>query len=74
MVSRYINRRFTLAENTPISALVAEGWDIVAASSPLDSLGMPFHSVLLHKDGQHKFVTVSKKLLGGGLKVEVIDV
>jgi hypothetical protein len=69
------NRRLALTEqNTPISALVAEGWEIVAASSPLDSLSMPLHSVLMCKDGQHKFVTVSKKLLGNGLKVDVTDV
>jgi hypothetical protein len=58
----------------PISDLVADGWEIISSSSPLDSLGTPFHSVLLRRDGQHKFVTVHRKLIGKAPSFSELDV
>jgi hypothetical protein len=58
----------------PLSALVAEGWEIVSCSSPLESLGQPVHSVLLRRDGQHKFLTIQRKLIGKGPSVTEMDV
>ncbi|NMA97584.1 MAG: hypothetical protein GX970_05640 [Phyllobacteriaceae bacterium] len=58
----------------PISELVAEGWEIISSSSPLDTLGTPTHSVLLRRNGEHKFVTVNRKLIGKAPSVSVLDV
>lgn len=58
----------------PLSSLVAEGWEIVSASSSLDTLGVPFHSVLLRRDGEHKFLTVHKKLIGKAPAADELDV
>jgi hypothetical protein len=58
----------------PLSKLVAEGWEIISASSPLDSFGQPTHSILMRRDGEHKFLTVRKKLIGKQPEVNEFDV
>ncbi|MBF0678041.1 MAG: hypothetical protein IR164_03760 [Devosia sp.] len=58
----------------PLSKLVSEGWEIISSSSPLDTLGQPIHSVLLRRDGEHKFLTVRKKLIGKQPEVHEFDV
>lgn len=58
----------------PLSTLVSEGWEIISSSSPLDSFGQPVHSVLLRRDGAHKFLTVHKKLIGKQPATDEFDV
>ncbi|MBJ3784085.1 hypothetical protein [Devosia sediminis] len=61
-------------EQKPVSQLVAQGWEIIDSSSCVDSMGRMVHSVLLRRHRQHRFVTISRKLLGGGVTVEERDV
>lgn len=58
----------------PLSNLVSEGWEIVTASSALDTWAQPVHSVLLRKDGEHKFLTVRRKMIGKVPEVSEFDV
>lgn len=61
-------------EAKPVSQLVAQAWEIVDSSSCLDSYGRPVHSVLLRRHREHRFVTISRKLIGKGVVVEERDV
>ena len=56
--------------DTPISALVSQGWEILGYSTT-DASGTTFqHSVLLHRQGQHKVLVLRKKILGDGVVVD----
>lgn len=58
----------------PLSSLVTEGWEIVSSSSALDSLCQPVHSVLLRRNGEHKFLTMHRKLIGKAPAADELDV
>lgn len=62
------------SELKPVSQLVAQGWEIIDSSSCVDGMGKMIHSVLLHRQRQHKFITISRKLVGKGITVEERDV
>jgi hypothetical protein len=60
-------------ENRPLSELVAQGWEVAGFSSVKDG-GLVSHTVLLKKQRQHKILTLSKRLLIGGVSVKELDV
>ncbi|MBX9614848.1 MAG: hypothetical protein K2X25_04575 [Caulobacteraceae bacterium] len=56
--------------DTPVSDLVRQGWEI-AGYSATDASGAAYqHSVLLHRNGQHRIIVLRKKLLGDGIVVD----
>ena len=60
--------------DTPLSDAVAAGWEIVSYSVT-DSAGETYqHNVLLRRQGQHRILTIRKKMLGEGLVVTELEV
>jgi len=60
--------------DTPVSDLVRQGWSVVGYAAT-DANGETWHhNVLLTKNGQHRILTVRKKMLGDGLVVSEMDV
>jgi len=58
----------------PVSDAVRQGWDIVHYSST-DMNGETYqHNVLLRRQGQHKILTVRKKMIGEGIVVAELEV
>lgn len=58
----------------PLSALVAQGWEIVAYSSGHSaSSGGPAENVLLRRQKQHKILSLRRKAFGGGFIVKEYD-
>ena len=54
----------------PLSNLVKQGWNVVGYSTT-DASGTAYqHSLLLHRNGQHKILVLRKKMLGDGIVVE----
>jgi hypothetical protein len=63
-----------MTEAKPLSALVAQGWEIVGYAGSSDpSNGMHNNSVLLRRQKQHKILRIRNKWLGKGLVVTEID-
>ena len=61
-------------ETKPLSALVAQGWEIVGYAGGSDpSNGMHNNHVLLRRQKQHKILQIRNKWLGKGLVVNEID-
>ena len=55
-------------ETKPLSALVAQGWEIVGYAAGTDAkTGMHNHSVLLRRQKQHKVLQIRNKWIGKGL-------
>ena len=51
----------------PLSALVAQGWEVVGYAGGKDtSNGMYSHSILLRRQKQHKILQIRNKWLGRG--------
>ena len=60
--------------DTPLSNLVRLGWSVVAYSVT-DSSGETWHhNVLLTKGGQHRILTMRKKMIGDGIVASEMDV
>ena len=58
----------------PLSDAVRQGWEIVSYSAT-DMSGETYqHNVLLHRQGQHKILTVRKKMIGDGVVVTELEV
>lgn len=58
----------------PLSDAVAAGWEIVSYSVT-DSGGETWHhNVLLRRQGQHRFLTIRRKMLGDGVVTTSLDV
>ncbi|WP_372707239.1 hypothetical protein [Brevundimonas sp.] len=58
----------------PLSDLVRQGWSVVAYSVT-DSSGETWHhNVLLTRQGQHRILTLRKKMLGEGVVASEMEV
>jgi len=58
----------------PLSDAVRQGWEVVDYSVT-DSSGETWHhNFLLRRQGQHKVLTVRKKMLGGGVVASEMEV
>ena len=58
----------------PLSALVAQGWEVVDYSAAVGDSGMQEHCFLLRKGRDHRVLRIRKKLMGSGIVGEEIDV
>ncbi len=58
---------------TPLSALAAQGWEVIQYSAAIDSSGMFQHCFLLKKGGRHKVLMVRDKMMGEGFIAEERD-
>jgi len=62
------------SEDRPLSALVAQGWEIVGyASGHAPSSQAPVENVLLRRQKNHKILSIRPKTFGGGLVVKEYD-
>jgi len=60
--------------DTPLSDLVRQGWSVVSYSVT-DSAGETWqHNVLLARQGQHRILTLRKKMIGDGVVASEMDV
>ncbi len=60
--------------DTPLSDLVRQGWSVVAYSAT-DMSGETYqHNVLLNRQGQHRILTLRKKMIGDGVVASEMDV
>lgn len=58
----------------PLSDLVKQGWEVVDFSVATDSAGSHNHCFLIRRQGQHKVLSVRKKMLGDGVVVSEMEV
>ena len=58
----------------PLSTLVGQGWEVLQYSAGTGESGMHEHCFLLRKGRDHRVLRVRKKMMGGGLVGEEIDV
>ena len=58
----------------PLSDLVRQGWEMTDFSVATDSAGTQSHCFLLRRQGQHKVLTVRKKMLGDGVVASEMEV
>ena len=59
----------------PLSAMVAQGWEIVGFSNGVDAAsGAHSHNVLLRRQKQHKILQIRARWMGKGLVTKEIDV
>ena len=58
----------------PLSALMQQGWEVLQYSSGPGESGLHEHCFLLRKGRDHRVLRVRKKMMGGGLVGEEIDV
>ena len=60
--------------DTPPSDLVRQGWAVVSYSAT-DMSGETYqHNVLLTRQGQHRILTLRKKMIGDGVVASEMDV
>ena len=63
-----------VVSDTPLSNLVKQGWSVIAYSVT-DSSGETWHhNVLLARNGQHRILTLRKKMIGDGVVASEMDV
>jgi hypothetical protein len=58
----------------PLSDLVKQGWEVAEYSVATDSSGWQSHCFLIRRQGQHKVLSVRKKMLGDGVVVSEMEV
>lgn len=59
----------------PLSALVAQGWEVVGFTGGHDpKSGAQAHHVLLRRHKQHKILQIRNKWIGKGVSTKEIDV
>ena len=58
----------------PLSDAVRGGWKIVGYSAHDMGGTAAYHNVILERQGQHKVLTIRKKMLGEGIVVEELEV
>lgn len=58
----------------PLSDLVRQGWEVADFSVATDSSGWQTHCFLVRRQGQHKVLTVRKKMLGDGVVASEMEV
>lgn len=58
----------------PLSDLVRQGWEIVDYSVGTDSSGTQSHCFVVRRQGQHKVLSVRKKMLGDGVVASEMEV
>lgn len=58
----------------PLSDLVRQGWSVVAYAAT-DMSGETYqHNVLLTRQGQHRILTLCKKMMGEGVVASELEV
>jgi len=58
----------------PLSALVAQGWEIVSYSSGQEpGTGAPVENVLLRRQKNHRIISIRRKTFGAGYVVKEYD-
>jgi len=58
----------------PLSELVRQGWSVVAYSAT-DMSGETYqHNLLLTRQGQHRILTLRKKMMGEGIVATELEV
>lgn len=61
-------------EDKPLSALVAQGWEVIGFTSARDpSWGTHAHHVLLRRQRAHKVLSIRAKAMGSGHVVKEFD-
>ena len=60
--------------NRPLSDQIRQGWELASYSSAVGDSAMLEHCFLLRRHGQYKVLRVRKKMMGGGVVGEEIDV
>ena len=63
-----------MEENKPLSALVAQGWEIVNYSSSSDQSGYITQNILLRRQKQHRILSIRPQRMGKGYVVKEMDV
>ena len=58
----------------PLTDQIRQGWALVSHSSAVGDSAMMEHCFLLQRHGQYKVLRVRKKMMGGGVVGEEIDV
>jgi len=58
----------------PLSDLVKQGWSVVAYSATDMSGETSQHNVLLTRQGQHRILTLRKKMMGEGIVATELEV
>lgn len=58
----------------PLSDAVKQGWEVVDFSVATDSTGSQTHCFLVRRQGQHKVLSVRKKMLGDGIVASEMEV
>ena len=53
----------------PLSALVSQGWEVAGYTATDFNGETAQHNFLLRRQGQHKVLTLRKKMLGDGVVV-----
>ncbi len=61
-------------DGKPLSALVAQGWEIVNYSSSSDTSGYITQNILLRRQKQHRILSIRPKMMGQGYVVKEMDV
>lgn len=61
-------------EERPLSALVAQGWEIVSYSSGHEyASGAAVENILLRRQKNHRILSIRPKTFGGGYVVKEVD-
>ena len=63
-----------MEDNKPLSALVAQGWEIVNYSSSHDTSGYVTQSILLRRLKQHRILSIRPKMIGTGYVAKEMDI
>ena len=58
----------------PLSDLVKQGWELADYSVGTDSSGTQTHCFVVRRQGQHRVLTVRKKMLGDGVVASEMEV
>jgi uncharacterized protein YxjI len=58
----------------PLSDLVRQGWEVVGYTVTDSGGDVWKHNFLLNRQGQHKVLTVRKKMMGDGLVASEMEV
>lgn len=61
-------------DNTPLSNLVAQGWELLHYTSSHDQGGMVVQNFLLRRLRQHRILSLRQKMMGKGYVATETDV
>ena len=58
----------------PLSALVAQGWEVRDYRPTQEEGTMLMHVFLLQRQREHKLLMIRKKVMGGGVVAQELDI